>query len=1030
MACNLIRLQLDGTNQNERLTDALQPDNVRIDDRSGDELYRYIYQLAGQLAYYNFSGERAGNWQKLLPANYALLEQQSASQPHLSLLWVFLRLFTGLQKDINLLTGKHLDYFYQQFLGFVKARPIGDQVYLQFELNKTADLQLLEKGTRFPAGKLGDTEIYYTLDNEVVINRAVIAALQSLLIDPDNEDRIYMAPVANSLDGVGKKMLLPGQAWRPFGESQFGKAPEDRTMLPARVGFALASPVLSLAEGRRNVSITFTVKNGDLLPYFNNVFKIILSGVKGWLAPIDVNMTRDSTSFTLSFFLDDRYPAVTAPGVLLPEDRFAMDHPIALVLIDEARSNHYFASLMAIRISRIDIRVQVDGLRKSCTLENDQSTLDPSKNFQPFGAIPALGSTFTVRSAEVTAKTISRLRLSMNWKELPQDLDAYYTAYGVTHSNFIAQARIQFNHAFDALNFYLFDHPPIDQASFSYTPADLHTDLTDYRPFYPDELFSLILNNPTAPVEAFGHRQYPGLLSNAVATIAAGDPATIPNPPYTPVAGDFSLAYDAQADLTQITLYQVEPFGVQRGDTTQASFPLFPQWEETAALFIGLQGLPTPSQLNMLWQIAQTGDNGEAPPPITWSVLKGNSWYPLSSLEVLVDQTLNWQQTGIISLDIMDTASNVPTTILDPGLVWIKASVQASADQVRSIVSVWTQAAAASLPDEVLPDPFMDEVLPAGTIQKTQQSLPAIKKVQQPLDSFGGRPSESGDHFYARVSERLRHKNRAICLWDYEHMVLEQFPQLFKVKCLVHADAGNDRSPGNVALIVIPGFTERASQANPFEPSVSLVLKQKIANYIRGYTSPHVDVFVQTPVYEQVLVDMHVKFREGFDPGYYRGLLVTYIQRLLSPWAFESGKDILFENKIYKSVLWSAIELLDYVDYIADFKLYHAHEGPETDGIGCMEIGLDFKVWEAPYSLIGEDGVPRDNDMIIGDSFVVGYDSEQAIASTSRSILVSSLYHRVDVLQDSTAVCQGAAGIGIGQMIIEWDFVVAGDCIN
>jgi hypothetical protein len=56
-----------------------------------------------------------------------------------------------------------------------------------------------------------------------------------------------------------------------------------------------------------------------------------------------------------------------------------------------------------------------------------------------------------------------------------------------------------------------------------------------------------------------------------------------------------------------------------------------------------------------------------------------------------------------------------------------------------------------------------------------------------PFPSFGGRETEDSSQFYKRVSERLRHKERAITIFDYERLVLESFPSIYKVKCVNHA---------------------------------------------------------------------------------------------------------------------------------------------------------------------------------------------------------------------------------------------------
>ncbi len=60
--------------------------------------------------------------------------------------------------------------------------------------------------------------------------------------------------------------------------------------------------------------------------------------------------------------------------------------------------------------------------------------------------------------------------------------------------------------------------------------------------------------------------------------------------------------------------------------------------------------------------------------------------------------------------------------------------------------------------------------------------------MKQPFQSFDGKHAEVGKEFYTRVSERLRHKGRAITAWDYEHLVLDRFPGIYKVKCITHAE--------------------------------------------------------------------------------------------------------------------------------------------------------------------------------------------------------------------------------------------------
>ena len=83
----------------------------------------------------------------------------------------------------------------------------------------------------------------------------------------------------------------------------------------------------------------------------------------------------------------------------------------------------------------------------------------------------------------------------------------------------------------------------------------------------------------------------------------------------------------------------------------------------------------------------------------------------------------------------------------------------------------------------------------------------SLKKVKQPNPSFGGKKQEEDTQLYQRSSERLRHKQRAITSWDYERLILQEFPEVYRLKCLNHYryDSGSvsNVSAGYVTLIPV-----------------------------------------------------------------------------------------------------------------------------------------------------------------------------------------------------------------------------------
>ena len=109
-----------------------------------------------------------------------------------------------------------------------------------------------------------------------------------------------------------------------------------------------------------------------------------------------------------------------------------------------------------------------------------------------------------------------------------------------------------------------------------------------------------------------------------------------------------------------------------------------------------------------------------------------------------------------------------------------------------------------------------------------------IKSVEQPYASFNGKLPEEGNDYYRRVSERLRHKNRPITIWDFERIVLEEFPSVYKLKCLNHTRMNeyySEQAPGNVSLIVISNLRNQ-NAVNPLQPTTSLSTLTAIKEFL------------------------------------------------------------------------------------------------------------------------------------------------------------------------------------------------------
>ena len=364
-------------------------------------------------------------------------------------------------------------------------------------------------------------------------------------------------------------------------------------------------------------------------------------------------------------------------------------------------------------------------------------------------------------------------------------------------------------------------------------------------------------------------------------------------------------------------------------------------------LLIGIEDLKPSQNLSLLFKIADgtAEDNDNEPPKINWSYLINNEWRPLPDENIVSDSTYGLQATGIILFDFPADATN-NNTVVAKGLHWLCASVDKDADKIPRIINVIAQANKAVFYDQQNDPLHYKMPLPAESIAKLSVKVPEVKVVNQPFESFDGKMKEEGKVFYARASERLRHKHRAITPWDYEHLVLQHFPSIYKVKCLTHTDprcicrhpkdAGGNYiagecccgqvAPGHILIVPVSNLRNK-NVVDILKPRTGRRTLLQVEEYLKKLTSPFVHVHAKNPKFEEIKTAFNVKFYTGTDKGRYLKQLNEDIVKFLTPWAFDANKEVVFGGSIYASAIINFIEELDYVDYITCFRMIHIVKG-------------------------------------------------------------------------------------------------------
>jgi hypothetical protein len=458
------------------------------------------------------------------------------------------------------------------------------------------------------------------------------------------------------------------------------------------------------------------------------------------------------------------------------------------------------------------------------------------------------------------------------------------------------------------------------------------------------------LADPPYPPPAFIHSDFYASLNNIIEWLKTWNDkislfkatgVVIPNEPWTPVMSGISLDYKASANLHDLDLIHLYPFaGTYKAEVIELQPPLFPTHCDEGTLYLGLKDLVPGNNLNLLFQMAEaTSDSESDKETVFWHFLDSNEWKSLRpGFEILDDATNNLTGTGIIKL-ALPVNMTTDNTIMPPGLHWIKASISKNSGAVSEIIDIHPHVVQVIFTNDEANDKLrLSKPLQAGSISRLEEADASVKSVIQPYETFGGIVPEIEQQFYIRVSESLRHKGRAIQAFDYERLVLQNFPQLFKVKCINHSFGLNAHqykndfpyAGGYVLLVVIPDLN-KLKAGKSFEPKAPVSLLEEINDFIRQRTSPFVRFRALNPRYEKVDFCLKIKLLQNKDENYYREQIKDDIRIFMAPWAIGDYFKLTFGQCVYRSDIIQYLETRDYIDFIGDLRMSLKPEKPRSD---------------------------------------------------------------------------------------------------
>ena len=805
-----------------------------------------------------------------------------------ALLLTFVRSYCRIVQQFNDKFAALPNFYRREILKATPKEAVQDSTYIVVNPNKdvTRKTFSLPAGTRFNAGENADGDpLYYSLTEKSYIVPTTIKSVRTIF---PQRRKIITAPLA--LDSTDNNTLF--STTNPANTQQ-------------ELGWALSSPMFSLAEGERKVFLYFILDGAtDIARLLAGAspFRLFTSGSEGWTERIHTASYERVGNYLLFSFTIVGGEEALAP---CSSDIHGIDteYPAVRILIDKIPA--IGVDITSIKFKDIQIRVSVSDIR-TFSLYSDVGEMDSSQPFYPFGTVGEKGSWFIFGSEELSIKKILNVSLKGTWNKLPDGgFTAVYKDYAlsqpVTNSSFKATCEWQENSRWNVCRNSPFQLFSTDASGNIKEDAEFHLDIADFAPLAVGNTFGynkkakgfyrIRLSEPNIGFGMDVYRQQFAEVMVHNSKTKERNQKPVPAMPQVPMIADAMLGYTAMDSFgDNDRLYRInETNGYEAVNLGLESVQLLPDLRKHY-LYLNLddvQGLKR-IRLYLNLRYVKRGNLGSTLTSSGDSIIEyydndACQWKVFPAECILQEDTDGLTRSGFITLNTFDETN---TGLIKGNEVWIRIGFENDIAPENIIVDgIWLNCF------KVMCENGDGSPLSSGTIASLAEDDLRVLEVLQPMEGYGGKAAEDEQAMSVRLATRIATRNRALNTGDYEKMILERFSDIEKVCCIPASLESNE-----IRIVVFPQPEKRVF---PQLPNWKL---SEIEQYIKGYMSPFAKVRVINPTYEPLTVDMIVILKDSVqDEGevqrrLYRRIYNYFVQWLVDEQLPELGKQYSYEG--------------------------------------------------------------------------------------------------------------------------------------
>ncbi len=688
----------------------------------------------------------------------------------------------------------------------------------------------------------------------------------------------------------------------------------------------------------------------------------------GWqnFSQVDIVPPEDWSmhQFSIRLILTQSMPPFVSYNEEVHAQGWNVHQPAIRIMLKGNDSYHPYSHLHFLELDEITIDVKVDQLKQLNLITNNGS-VDDSSPFELLGSTPKKGSYLLIGNDELFCKQLTKLEMGWEYFSLPtgeQSLGDYYAAYPYEMGNGDFRIKVSALTDFsftprkgeDAQGYNLFEFDneksPLNASKFlqdidllrlkiQHNPDFTMDDIEEYHPRLEAGFIKLELDSPSV---GFGSDVYSAVYSAVISKgvdfkkVKNGELLKIepPSNPFAPLAHHFFLNYQAQTQLIfngrrsfennkkdKNTFIHIHPFGSNPifENSTPYSAGFIPYFEQEGTIYLGLENIGTNEVVNLLLELVPNdkwtyGDGAE----VKWYYFSKTQWIPLKGQHLLFDETNGLINSGIISIEIPSDASKEHLS-LPSGKIWLKAGVSQKAELVSRLKKIYVNAASAAYQFPIEGENNHPISLEANTAEALADNIDGILSVVQPLPTSGGRAKESQGEFISRISEHMRHKQRAITTWDMEKMLRREFDQLAFVRAFGHFGYEEYVAPGEVVIAAMPKIYNTDVF---YQPKLNLGEILVMEEYLKKISNPFAKITVRNPLFEFIWVKCKVVLTSK-ETGAILKQLHQDLLHYLCPWFYEDPKLAMTIRSLRPSDVYMFLQSRPYISYITGFSLVH-----------------------------------------------------------------------------------------------------------